>query len=959
MHNADYCAIRNCITHHCRRGIFIYEALRSEISGCEAWACADRFNREQGNIGIMSYVAECLLENNVVHDTRQHGIRFYGGHYGNVMRGNIAWNCHIGVHIKGAFSDREQTERLLRFADGGAPNIKPDLPVLFERNVAHQVDGTGLIPSASVFAHNTGAASQSGSATERRLNLEYAPEDEEAMGFVAPQWHDLRLQSNSPHVGAGVGGETPGAFPYRDEVFFVGPDGDDDNAGTSVAQAWGTLQAAAERLQAGQTLYLLPGEYTETLSLQGLQAEEAPTLIRAREKGSVTLRAGGKIALNISDCTGVKVEGLRLTGATSAGAAIAGSAEVTIAECEVFANAAAGVQVDGSRDVRVMQSTIVGNGVGVRASGETPALWIVGNIIRGGEPCIELSSGLPEDGWFDHNNIGDGTVAAVAEQAIADLAQWQAMGFGARSVDLAPGLADPNADDFRLTRTSLCRGRGYLDRHMGAGREVPNGHNTLEIADVRVAGTTATTADLQWRTTGSPATMIVAWGTDPANLDNLLVRDTGHYYRTEHLATLTELQPATTYHFRVGYRRMLEGPSPYHDFRYAWPERGPQGEAEYYDSVPKQDTWEDETHSFTTGQAGELPAAREFHVSGTGDDAAEGSPEAPLATITRACELAGPGDRVIIHEGSWHETIRPLRSGLPEAPIAFEAAPGEHVVIDGRRELIPHGADLRERKHITLRGLFFFGQSEYAPDNGSGGQVYLVHSEGITMERCVFDGRMNYVAAILSAWSKDITVHNNIFVNHHGSIVSHDSLGTLTITRNTFLGPTIYKLYAPRSRDIVCRGNLLAENLFPKKKEQYKLKLTSYGEFDEDYNCYVFDPANDIRAAIDWTPPGADLTRITALPEQQVDGVVTRYGVRGDLALWHKLGRGLNSFIVEGDPGWANPELIERLRGRTRGWPNRFFDYPQFSREDLRLLPDSPCLGAGEGGSDIGADYAW
>ncbi|HUS81560.1 MAG TPA: right-handed parallel beta-helix repeat-containing protein [Armatimonadota bacterium] len=955
IRNADYCHIRECVAHHCRRGIFTNSSLRSSITGCEAFSCADRFNREQGDIGMMSYVFECLLESNIVHDTRQYGIRFYGGHYGNIMRGNLAWNCHTAIHIKGAIYDHVQASNLARFSDGGEPKLTPDANLVFEGNVSHRSGTSGLIPSDSVYRHNTGDLVVVGGTVEKRANLEFLPEEEDAQGFVAPDWHDLRLQSDSPHRAA-AGGEDAGAYAHAGDVFFVSPTGDDAGAGTSVASAWRTLAHACRQLRAGQTLYLLPGTYAEPLELRGLQADGKPTIVRARTKGEATLDGTG---ITVAQCRNVRIEGMRVRNAPGPAVAVSDSPGVRIAENEVFDSAGECVRVTGaSEDLALIANTIVLNsGAGVSVAAGATRAWITGNIIRDNAVQLVLPDGAPGDLCSDCNDLGGrGMLARLGERTAATLDQWRDLsGLDARSVDLAPGFVDADARDLRLSLTSLCRGRGYLDRPIGSGRVEPAPGQEIRFEDVEVVNAGSTSADLAWTTTGGPATILVAWGTAEGALGNLLVRDTGYYFRSRHLVTLTGLQPGTRYFFQVGRRVLLDGPEPYHSFRYAWPERGPQGEQEYYESLPRQDTFDDRVVSFTT-PARDTVSANVYHVSPAGDDGAPGSADRPLRTIAKACELARPGDRVIVHEGVYYETIRPVCSGLPGHPISFEAPEGERVVLDGRRELTPHGADLLERHHIIIRGFFFAGQSEFARYEAGGGQVYLVRSSDITIERCVFDGRMNYVTAIWLAWCRDVTVHNNIFVNHHGTIVAHDTEGTLTLTRNSFLGPTIFKLYAPRSENLVVRDNLFGENLFPKKKEQYKLKLTLTGAMDEDYNCYFFDPANDIRAIIDCTPPGADLTKITSLPEQQKPGEVTRYGVRGDLTLWRQaMGQGMHSVLA--DPKWVNPKLIESLRSRPVDWPNRFFDYSPFDRADVALAPDSPCIGAGEGGVNIGADY--
>lgn len=79
---------------------------------------------------------------------------------------------------------------------------------------------------------------------------------------------------------------------------------------------------------------------------------------------------------------------------------------------------------------------------------------------------------------------------------------------------------------------------------------------------------------------------------------------------------------------------------------------------------------------------------REWHVSVSGDDAAKGSADAPFRHIGRAAEMALPGDRVVVHEGTYRERVAPPRGGTSAScPIVYEAAAGERVSIKGSEEL--------------------------------------------------------------------------------------------------------------------------------------------------------------------------------------------------------------------------------------------------------------------------------
>jgi parallel beta-helix repeat protein len=60
-----------------------------------------------------------------------------------------------------------------------------------------------------------------------------------------------------------------------------------------------------------------------------------------------------------------------------------------------------------------------------------------------------------------------------------------------------------------------------------------------------------------------------------------------------------------------------------------------------------------------------------------------GTKQKPLKTIQAAASRVKAGDKVTIHAGEYRETVIIKASGTPQAPIVFEAAPNETVVIKG------------------------------------------------------------------------------------------------------------------------------------------------------------------------------------------------------------------------------------------------------------------------------------
>ncbi len=72
-----------------------------------------------------------------------------------------------------------------------------------------------------------------------------------------------------------------------------------------------------------------------------------------------------------------------------------------------------------------------------------------------------------------------------------------------------------------------------------------------------------------------------------------------------------------------------------------------------------------------------------YHVAKSGADSASGTENAPFLTISKAAELAQPGDTVRVHAGVYREWVSPSNAGRADARIVYESAGDGEVVITG------------------------------------------------------------------------------------------------------------------------------------------------------------------------------------------------------------------------------------------------------------------------------------
>jgi cell division septation protein DedD len=72
-----------------------------------------------------------------------------------------------------------------------------------------------------------------------------------------------------------------------------------------------------------------------------------------------------------------------------------------------------------------------------------------------------------------------------------------------------------------------------------------------------------------------------------------------------------------------------------------------------------------------------------WYVSPSGSNSNVGTADDPFQTIQAAANVAEPGDTVLIHAGTYRETVTPANSGRPGAPITYKAYGDGTVTISG------------------------------------------------------------------------------------------------------------------------------------------------------------------------------------------------------------------------------------------------------------------------------------
>ena len=104
-------------------------------------------------------------------------------------------------------------------------------------------------------------------------------------------------------------------------------------------------------------------------------------------------------------------------------------------------------------------------------------------------------------------------------------------------------------------------------------------------------------------------------------------------------------------------------------------------------------------------------SANDIHVATNGDNNNAGTVEAPLLTIDKAMEIVQPGDRILVHEGTYMITKRikiPALNTNPDLRCELRAWPEDavgKVIIDGTNMNPSSEIEFKQSRCIYVRRL--------------------------------------------------------------------------------------------------------------------------------------------------------------------------------------------------------------------------------------------------------------
>lgn len=754
-------------------GIFLSQCTNSVISGCTAYLNAGGLIIQSGNYGSDNRVEYSLAFGNQSTLGNSGGnITVFNPHRDEV-RGCVAFHGQRhGIRMHGSSPDPEA-----RFSDclswghiGADFQLKTDNAeekASADRCISPQ---SPIIKASGYLPRTTNSLAASGNTQPgNNIVLEDYSNLDMAAEFADPVNMDFRLQSTSCFRGAGEDGSDLGPIPYSESVYFVSPTGNDAADGLSMASAWRTPAHAVANIKAGDTLYFEPGTYKVDAPLR------IPEGAIFLGRGHGIVRFTGPVTIENSD--GVTFERVEFRD----GVTVRGSNAVQFINC-AFAGRDGALRLDGVDVVQITRCMFSSaSGPALRTAGAS-GLFLQANIFgTGSSPAVEIDD-LHAIIYSDFNSFSNGEAVWLEGGEVLPLAQVLVY---AESNSI---VAVPDFDSDSLLPGPRNRLAFYLPNPQGVriGYYNPTvvSKDDLDFTGPFLHSVSATTANIEWWSS-RVETFTVEWGTTPEYGNQCRLESTPAYHPGDPRGPFTtfslqDLAPGTTYYARILQNGVELG-----------------------------------ALSFTT-LAQDLPP-RTLFVATDGDDANDGlSRGNALLTISRAAELAQPGDEVVVDSGEYNEMVRVRATGSEGHPIVFRSAPGAKVVVTGGKRTLSGAFSIANKGYIVIDGFYF---EEFQRLNNQG-IIRINNSNDIVVERCFFNSRGGGSPEAITIGSSD-----GVLIRNCATVAGWDGFAAgrsrnIVIENCVIVRSAIRPIPIEASSDATVRNTIITDNL-PTKRNSF------------------------------------------------------------------------------------------------------------------------------------------
>ena len=745
INNARNCLIKRCTALLNCGGISMNNADSSRIERCTALGNGTLRQVSGGNIIIWSG-KDSVIDRCFSSFSRTYGIRFYGSNLRTVISRSVS--------IEDA---------------RGAIWIKPSSPVC--KGVEIFTPDWAAIRNSEHSVFDVNDYDRKGVRGKTSLALGRTPVQSYSDSFADVTKFDFRLTKNS-RFKQGFKGQN---------FCYLSPDGSDKHDGLSQSFPRRSL----EKLPAGTTVYLLPGIYTQDITV----SQDNITLAGFGQSAPAVLK--GKVTVTGNDAT------LQKLNFISSGVAVSASGKgLTVENCG-FSRAT--VAVSSAEGAMIRHCAFAGD---VKKVTSRPGAVITMSILNQiPEKAILFGNAYPEQ-------VPQGDMAGVSLKA---------------------NFTNAAAGDFSLKNEHLFKGTAVDGTLIGPAfylyGSVDNSYFNMKLLTV-----SSTMATLQFEANAPLKSSAVLLRERKGNIKNF-----GDHIKGSTLSfvTLDKLKPATEYEcFAVSSKKYGYTPGN----RYM----------PLKTSYKKFEKNRSPLIRFKTPAADTEPG--ELHVSINGDDKNPGTPQKPLRTITAAALKTVPGSKVIVHGGVYQESVLIPVSGAPGKIITYCAAPGETVWLDGNDRQYCRGFAGFGKSYLHIDGfrLRMFGT---ALINASGIYNFFNCRHIRVTRSFYDGRSPGYSPAMFHVrFSKDISMKNCVAVNCMSSIAVIDSEQILienSVLKTTNIWPVSY--FGNQKNALRFERNIVTDNLRAKTAEPL-LKMTSLENIIEADNLYFARLPRSLRA---------------------------------------------------------------------------------------------------------------
>lgn len=774
-----HCVIRDCAAFLNGAGIAMH--LRGDASQGNRIERSRAWNNVSGGIIIHGADGDEIRDSQAWRNGYV-GIGFYGQNITGpaMLRHNLAWgNTLADLRIKGGPGERVG-EHCIALGNADLSALRHTLIGVENAYAARPERDTILFP----------------------LEEDLDPGAE----FADPRNLDFRLQPDSRFRNAAPDGSDRGPFPYRADIFYLHPDGDDAADGLSMARPWRTLARALPALRPGDTLYLAGGVYdAPDTALEGLAGGETGIAVLGRGLDAVTIRG----ALQLTDVANLRFERVDFAGG---GVRVETGADLGFRNCRFFEDGGLDAQqVRGLRLTQSVFSNLDGPALRVR---DGASVFLRGNVFDNRDGPAVHADRLDAFVYSDYNSyrdldrawrFGDDASGEVVPDALPVM-QWLRETGHERYARALPMSVTVETGRISRSDAAMLADRGPLGRAPGVHRDFRA--PALRLEGPVVHAVEDTVANLEWTSSG-PVVCEIAWGRSPDALE-------GH--KTLRAEGFTSFS--------------LEGLEPDSDYVFVLRDAQPESE------IPGLETrivFASEPVAFRTLEAPPTPVV--YHVAPDGDDANSGlGRDQAWRTVGHAAARVRSGDTVKIAGGTYAETVRVRATGREGRPVTFRAAPGERVEFDGRDRGLNSAFILTWKHHVHADGFYF----RMYGDGGWIGIFDLYRSHDAQLTRCLLNGiGPGYTPRFVNALhSARLSVRNCVIAGAFDGFVVR-GCPELTLEHNVFLRNWIQAMIVNNNpeQSVTLRNNIITDNL-PDKVRAGLLEFARVESLIEANNGY-------------------------------------------------------------------------------------------------------------------------